>query len=65
MELDRLKELSCVIFGHDWTETGSTTDKESGIVLSSFKQCGDCGVRIVDESGYLRHIKWQKSKPKI
>jgi hypothetical protein len=62
MELNRFKELCCVIFGHDWSQTGSTTDQESGIVLSSFKQCGSCGVRMVDETGYLRHIKWQQGK---
>lgn len=54
LKLNRFQELICVIFGHDWAESGSSKDQETGIVLSQYKQCGNCGIRIVDESGYLK-----------
>lgn len=53
MEPNKFYEFLCIIFGHDWNQSGSTIDSETKIVLSSFKQCERCGLRMVDESGYL------------
>jgi len=53
----RFKELICCLVGHCFDATGSETDSETGIVLSSFVQCTDCGIRIVDESGHRELYK--------
>ena len=62
MEPNRFGELYCVLFGHEWNETGSYTDSETGIVLSHYKQCRRCHLRIVDESGYKRLREQEKTR---
>jgi len=53
VKYSRFNEFICCLFDHKMTQTGSTTDDKTGIVLSSYEQCENCGIRIVDESGYI------------
>lgn len=61
MEPNRFKEFICVLFGHNWTQTGNTKDRETGIILSHYKQCENCDLRIVDESGFLELHRRQQA----
>lgn len=55
-DLNRFKELYCVIFGHEFNE--QKWEKETdGFILSHTKTCSNCGVSIIDESGYLQKAK--------
>jgi hypothetical protein len=65
MQVNRLKELYCVIFGHDWNESGSTTDPETKIVLEKYKRCQNCTLEIHDRSGYIEkyNLKYKTNNP--
>ncbi len=52
-QISRFKELTCVVFGHDWSSHGRTSD-EQGYVLEEYEECRHCGLRNHDDSGYLR-----------
>ncbi len=42
--MDRLKELMCVIFGHNWSESGEKTCPKHDAVYSKFETCHKCGL---------------------
>lgn len=50
--INRLKEIICVIFGHNWDEYGSTTHA-NGRILEEYSKCGCCGLENHDRSGML------------
>lgn len=43
----KLKELTCVIFGHDLSVSGKTTCQTHKQVFNEFRECERCGVRLV------------------
>ncbi len=61
----RLKQLSCLIFGHDWNEKGSSTDTESNIVLEHYEKCSHCKLEIRDRSGYTHRFNKQSTALKV
>lgn len=52
----RLAELLCVLFGHDWTGYGSVED-DTGFILEEHNDCGRCGLRNYDGSGYVERYE--------
>ena len=48
----RLKEMVCVVLGHDWTEYGRITDEE-GQTLEEYSVCNRCKLENHDRQGYL------------
>lgn len=40
----KLKELLCVVFGHDWTEHGARTCVKHSVMLDEYNICGRCGL---------------------
>jgi hypothetical protein len=49
---NRMKEILCVIFGHDWSEYGSRTH-ENGRILEEYSKCQCCGLENHDRQGML------------
>lgn len=58
-ELNRWKELHCVIFGHEWNEE-YTESEDNGFILEQHKTCTNCRLTCVDISGRLR--RYQENK---
>ena len=50
---NRLKEIICVVFGHEWNAYGRT-ESDDGRILEEYSECARCGLENHDRSGYLR-----------
>lgn len=44
MNHSRAKEIVCVVFGHDWAETGHTKCGLHDKVYAQYETCSDCGL---------------------
>lgn len=55
MKINKLKELLCVLNGHSFSERSTTSDK--GFVLRITETCENCGISVIDESGYKQRAK--------
>ncbi len=58
----RFNEFFCVLFGHTFDAHGKKIDDETGITVTRFDECSYCGIRVVDESGYLRLSEYNRMK---
>ena len=52
---NRLRMLACLIWGHEWNESGSTRTEE-GYLLHEYRKCDVCGLESHDRSGYVREL---------
>jgi hypothetical protein len=55
-QISRFKELTCVLFGHQWNQHGSTRN-DRGFILEEYTECSHCWLRNHDGSGYKIEAK--------
>ena len=63
--INRLKELVCVIFGHDWNGRYERSTEE-GHILEERVTCDFCKLTNIDESGFVREFErwYEKNQSK-
>jgi hypothetical protein len=57
MKTSKWKEFTCLVFGHNWNETGVKRDTNSGIILEKYSRCSNCELESHDRSGYIKSFK--------
>ena len=40
----RFKEIACVLFGHDWDESGHRKCMEHSVIHGKYNTCSHCGL---------------------
>jgi len=61
-ELNRFKELYCVIFGHEFGEHYYEREAPDGFVLEHRATCINCRISIIDISGRMRRYAEEQTR---